>query len=79
VNVSSAPISAFESTASDAPSSRHSRHRRDYEELLVSVLGPGNKQRNNIIAEGERHYAGEMFRFYAAIVDWERLALQYDQ
>jgi hypothetical protein len=47
---------------------------KDLLQLLDQALTGENKKKQTVIKEAEKHHAGEMFRFYAAIADWE---LQY--
>lgn len=44
---------------------------KDFQQMLDKAFSTTPKQKQLIYKEGEKHFAGEMFRFYAAIVDWE--------
>jgi len=47
-----------------------------FEEMLEKTLRPDSLYKQDIFRQGEEHYAAEMFRFYSAILTWERECMQ---
>jgi hypothetical protein len=49
-----------------------------FEEILQIALGSNDSKTQKLYKEAEKCFAGEMFRFYAAILDWEKEAKKGD-
>jgi len=61
------------STASSTGDNKMKTRRlsKDFQQLLDKAFNSNTRNRQAIYKDGEKHFAGEMFRFYAAILEFE--------
>jgi len=55
---------------------RYGRFTGDFTPILDTTFSVKSNKKQRMFKEGEKHYCGELFRFYAAILEWERVYKQ---